>query len=280
MEPFKQINESIMELSINPNWNKKLVAGITTRFGGESDAPFSSLNLGFHVPDNPKRVLNNRLKVAELLAFPIHNWVMGEQTHETKIHVVTKDDSCLGAGAFSNKDALKGIDGLITKQKKVLLTAMFADCVPLYYWDPTTNWIGIAHAGWRGTVNQMAKHMVDKLKSVGADVASLQVVIGPAISSSNYQVDDKVYQAIPGSWQDKVTKKSGEKHYLLDLPMLHKLILIDAGINPEHIFLTNYCTYQDNLFFSHRKEDGKTGRMLGYIGLNESHKLDALGKKG
>ncbi len=267
LEPFKQKNESIMELSYGQGNNPKLIAGITTRFGGESTAPFDSLNMGFHVPDDPKRVLDNRKKVAELLAFPLHNWIMGEQTHQTNIHVVKQDDPNIGSGALTNKDALKDIDGLITNQQNVLLTAMYADCVPLYYFDPTTDWIGIAHAGWRGTVNQMAKHMVDKLTDHGANIATLQVTIGPSISVSNYQVDEKVYQLIPNKWREEVTQKFDATHYLFDLHKLHQLILIDSGVKPNNIFITNYCTYQDDAFYSHRKEEGKTGRMLGYIGL-------------
>ncbi len=267
LEPFKQKNESIMELSYGQGNNSKCIAGITTRFGGESTAPFDSLNMGFHVPDDPNRVRNNRKKIATLLEFPLHNWIMGEQTHQTNIYVVNKDDPKIGSGALTNRDALKDIDGLITKQENVLLTAMFADCVPLYYYDPATDWIGIAHAGWRGTVNQMARHMVDKITDHGANISTLQVTIGPSISLSNYQVDEKVFQLIPGKWREEVTQKIDATHYLLDLHKLHQLILIDSGIKPNNIFKTHYCTYQDDPFYSHRKEDGKTGRMLGYIGL-------------
>ncbi|GGM20727.1 laccase domain protein YlmD [Paraliobacillus quinghaiensis] len=266
MEPFTLLNDSIMQLSSSITKDATLIAGMTTRFGGRSVAPFSSLNMGFHVPDDPSMVLDNRQIVADMISLPLSNWVMGEQVHETNIHVVTKNDQNLGKGTLSHQDALKGIDGLITNQANVLLTAMFADCVPLYYWDPTTNWIGIAHAGWRGTVNQMAAHMVSKLTDLGADVTSLRVAIGPSISAQNYQVDEKVYQLIPKKWRDQVTEQIDSTHYFFDLKKLHKIILVDIGVNPEHIFVTNYCTYQDDYFFSHRKENGKTGRMLGFIG--------------
>ncbi|GAA5415028.1 polyphenol oxidase [Paraliobacillus ryukyuensis] len=264
MEPFIQDHSSMLEIEAWKKQQHDLYVGITTRDGGISKPPYDSFNLGLHVNDCKQDVLVNRSHLATLLGFPLTNWVMGEQTHGTSIHLVTTNDK--GKGATDHLTTLAGVDGLITKENNVLLTAMFADCVPLYFWDKETNWIGIAHAGWRGTVQQMAGKMVDALQRSGANIATLQVAIGPAISYQYYEIDQRVYDQIPLSLRDQVTSKTNESHYFLDLSTLHREILLEKGIHSEHIYQTNYCTYHDDKFFSHRREGGKTGRMLGFIG--------------
>ncbi|CQR47779.1 Laccase domain protein [Paraliobacillus sp. PM-2] len=264
MEPFIQTHSSIVELK---NWhdsNPNLTVGLTTRKGGVSEPPFDSFNLGLHVNDNKVDVLTNRKLLSQLLHYPIENWVMGEQTHGVAIHVVTPDDK--GKGAFHDSTALQDTDGLITKERNVLLSAMFADCVPLYFWDTSTNWIGIAHAGWKGTVNQMAGCMVEKLQEQGANLDTLLVAIGPSIAYCNYEIDQYVYDHIPAKWRNLVTNQLDNSNYLFNLSKLNYYILIDQGIQPKNIYQSSLCTYSDSLFFSHRYENGQTGRMLGYIG--------------
>ncbi|MBM7571746.1 peptidoglycan editing factor PgeF [Aquibacillus albus] len=269
MEPFLLNNHSTLLIE---DWKKDaptLVAGITTRDGGVSKGSFASLNLGFHVPDTPEHVLENRESLAEFLKIPLRNWVMGEQTHQTKVVVVSHADA--GKGAFEHRSTLNGVDGIITSERGLLCTAMFADCVPLYFFDPITGWIGIAHAGWRGTVNKMAKEMVDSLVNQGVDVQSLRVTIGPCISQFNYEVDDKVVDHIPNNWKEKVVKRTKTGRFLLDLRKLNQEILLDSGVLGENIKVTNFCTFQDDKFFSHRRDNGMTGRMLGFIGFQTTN---------
>lgn len=260
MEIFTHKSERTLQIDksiIAPN----LVAGITTRHGGVSQSPFDSLNIGLHVKDNEEHVKKNRQLIAEELNMPIERWVIGEQVHGTNIHVVKG-----GISDRKDKTSVPAIDGLITKQPGILLGAFFADCVPLYFWDSTSSWIGIAHAGWKGTVSLMGKHMVEALQNQGVNISTLHAAIGPAISKANYQVDTKVYKKIPDQFISKVTKEVGEEQYLLDLPRLNELILIEAGLSGKNIHRTNYCTYNDSLFYSHRRDHQQTGRMLGYIG--------------
>lgn len=267
MEPFVQTRTSILELERWQVLDPYLQIGFTTRNGGYSHQPFTSFNLGLHVNDRELDVLKNRQQLADILSFPMSYWVMGEQVHATEIQLVTEKD--IGKGAKDHTSTLQGVDGLITNEANVLLTAMFADCVPLYFWDPSTNWLGIAHAGWRGTVGQMAAKMVEKLKQSGADSKTLRIAIGPAISSVAYEIDQHVYEQIPMKWRNKVTVSTGISHYLFDMQQLHYDILLEQGIDAKHIYRTSYCTYSNELFFSHRRDNGKTGRMLGYIGRNK-----------
>ncbi len=264
LEPFIQVHSSFVELNTWQKADSQLVVGFSTRHGGVSKAPFDTFNLGLHVNDNQQDVVTNKNKLSQLIDYPLDHWVMAEQTHGTNIHLVTAADK--GKGAFQYETSIQDTDGLITKEKNILLTAMFADCVPLYFWDQKTGWIGIAHAGWKGTVKQIAGKMVQALKDNGANVDSLYVGIGPSISQGNYEINDFVFNHIPIEFREQVTEKVSDKNYLLNLSSLNYYILVKHGIHLENIYQTNFCTYSNPLFFSHRYENGQTGRMLGYIG--------------
>jgi polyphenol oxidase len=267
-EPFKQTNESYLHIE---NWQKRnpnLRAGFTTRNGGVSRPPFGTFNCGLHVNDRTETVIENRTLLAKELNMPLENWVTGEQVHGTNIKIIVDRDK--GRGAKSYDNAIKGIDGLITNKKGILCTAFFADCVPLYFYDPVTEYIGIAHAGWKGTVNGIQEQMVQALKEVGVDTADLLVAIGPSISQEKYEVDDRVIEAISKEYRQKTVTPQDNQRYLLDLKQLNAEILLQSGVLRHNIEVTNYCTHQDEaLFFSHRRDNGKTGRMLGFLGFQE-----------
>ncbi|MFQ3545827.1 peptidoglycan editing factor PgeF [Halobacillus rhizosphaerae] len=247
------------------NNTENLIAGITTRKDGFSKPPFHSFNLGLHVPDEYSAVLKNRKQLAMDLNVPLTQWVMGEQVHQTKIKVITPED--LGKGVLDHDTAVKGVDGLITNIPDVLLTAFYADCVPLYFLDEQTRWIGIAHAGWKGTVQGMAQHMIEKFNKLGADLSTLKMVIGPSIGFNQYEVDEQVINQVPAEFREEAAISLSEGKYLLDLKKLNQAIAVKAGLADDNISMTGYCTYEEeDLFFSHRRDHGSTGRMLGYIG--------------
>ena len=91
-------------------------------------------------------------QVAELLEFPAKHWVGAEQTHDIVIKKITKADR--GKGSDSYEHSFKGTDGFYTNEEGILLTLCFADCVPLFFIAPETKMIGVAHAGWKGTVGR------------------------------------------------------------------------------------------------------------------------------
>ncbi|UOR12915.1 peptidoglycan editing factor PgeF [Halobacillus amylolyticus] len=243
-----------------------VTAGITTRQNGYSEVPYDSLNMGLHVEDCKDHVLRNRESLADELQIPLNQWVMAEQVHGTDIHVVKKEDG--GRGAFDKNESIANADGLITNQKNLLLAAFYADCVPLLFLDPKTQWIGLAHAGWKGTVHGMAEKMITKLTEQGASLNDIIMVIGPSISQRNYEVDQHVIDHIPEEYKEEVSiSKTGNK-YLLGLKELNKRLALDTGLNESHIYQTDLCTFEeDKLFYSHRRDHGRTGRMLAYIGL-------------
>lgn len=268
-EPFSRNKDTtFLHISSWQDLHPRLKAGFTTRKGGVSSPPFASFNFGFHVEDDKERVVRNRQILADKLSFPLKNWVSGEQTHQTSIKIVSEADK--GSGAVTNQNAIKQTDGLITNVQGLLCTAFFADCVPLFFFDPVTEYIGIAHAGWKGTVGCIATEMVREFTALGTDKADLLVAIGPCISGEAYEVDDRVIGNIPETGRENTVISKGNNRYLLDLKQLNRDILLQSGVHRNNIDVTEYCTFRDEeLFFSHRRDQGKTGRMLGYIGFQD-----------
>lgn len=271
MEPFTIKEEQYFTIEPWSSANPPLVAGFTTKNGGKSKNELSSLNLAFHVHDSEETVCANRDIVAQKLRFPLRKWVGAEQTHETHIVEITQNDR--GKGAFNYKNAFLQTDGFFTLEKGILLTLCYADCVPIYFLHERSKAIGIAHAGWQGTVKGIAKEMISVFVAHKIPVEEIKVVIGPSISDEHYVVDNRVIKEV-----DKMIRPKSHKPYLLVSPGQYKLnlqglneqILLDAGIKKEHILITSYCTSKDeNYFFSHRRDKGKTGRMLSFIGWRE-----------
>lgn len=261
-EPFQHTSERQLTCFRD---DPDLVCGLTTRQGGVSESPYDSLNMGLHVRDAKKDVIRNRQLLAEEIGVPLDRWVMGEQVHGIQVKRVEEGD--LGKGTLSHESAVAGVDGLITNQKNILLTAFYADCVPLYFHDPLSGWIGIAHAGWKGTVNGMAKAMIDQLLAEGASCQHLQMTIGPCISAEYYEVDERVISHIPPSLRKAVLRPTGKRNSLLDLRELNRQLAVQAGLEESNVHITAKCTYEEErLLYSHRRDQGETGRMLGYIG--------------
>lgn len=272
MEPFFLRNEQFYLIE---GWRSdSLVAGFTSKNGGESSEDFLSLNLGFHVEDNIKTVCQNRETVSQLLDFPLENWVGAEQTHDIQIANIQKQDR--GKGASQYKDSFKHTDGFFTKESGVLLTLCFADCVPLYFYAPQHHAIGIAHAGWKGTVKGIGKEMMQLFHTEQIPADEVFAVIGPAICEKCYIVDDRVIDLVQNILEDVEEKPYNlinDNQYHLNLKELNRLILLQSGIPAENIQVSNFCTScHKEQFFSHRRDEGKTGRMLGFIGWKEDIK--------
>ena len=269
MEPFIQNCESFLSIK---DWNDRypnLLAGFTTKNGGVSEFPFQSMNTAFHVHDLDEKVKKNRHILANQLRFPVEKWVGAEQTHEASI--VKIDNRYAGLGALDYNSALKATDGLYTKESELLLTLCFADCVPVFFMSPEHRLIGIVHAGWKGTVAGISKSMVDIWeRTEGVQPKEIYAAIGPSICQNCYTVDKKVinYLEVILEEQTKTAyNQITDNQFQLDLKLANALILQKAGVLPENIMTTDFCTScDDSFFFSHRRDEGKTGRMMGLIG--------------
>ena len=269
---FTRQSEGILQLKSWEDIAPSVVAGFTTKIGGFSDAHFHSFNMGLHVEDDPKHVAQNRDKLANEIGFPTFSWVCSEQVHDAEIMKVTKEHA--GKGAYLYEQSLKGIDGLYTRERNILLTLCFADCVPLYFSAPEYSIVGAVHAGWKGTVKDIGGNMI---RIWGRDEKvppeDIHIVIGPAIGSCCYIVDDYVIDKVNGVLTNKdyePFKLVSEGQYALDLKLLNQLLLVQSGVPKENIKVSSYCTScETELFFSHRRDKGKTGRMASFIGRKE-----------
>ncbi|MCL6573450.1 MAG: peptidoglycan editing factor PgeF [Bacillus sp. (in: Bacteria)] len=272
MEPFILENQSFFTIKSWITQFPGLVAGMTSKRGGVSKTNFESLNLGFHVGDVHQDVCSNRKKVSELLDFPLDYWVGAEQTHDIVLKRVTKADR--GKGSISYQDSFKGIDGFYTNEEGILLTLCYADCVPLLFITPEKNMIGVAHAGWRGTVGQIAKQMITLWGKEGITPEQIFVVIGPSICEKCYIVNKQVINLVENTLEDvKILPYNliTDGQYSLDLRELNRRILLNAGVPERNIRTTSFCTSCDKKeFFSHRRDQGRTGRMVSFIGWKET----------
>lgn len=273
MEPFVLKNNSILLIDTWTEHYPGLVAGMTTKIGGTSKGDFETLNLGFHVNDNINDVGSNREIVSDLLDFSINNWVGAEQTHDTFIKKVSKADR--GLGAVSYEQSFKGTDGFYTNEEGILLTLCFADCVPLFFIAPEARMIGAAHAGWKGTVGKIGGKMIEAWKKEGIDPEQIFVAVGPSICEKCYIVDDRVINLVENTLEDvegKPYNLISDGQYSLDLREVNRKILLNAGIPDKNISVTRFCSScHHDLFFSHRRDQGRTGRMLSFIGWKETN---------
>jgi YfiH family protein len=272
MEPFALKHPSFLLIE---EWVKQfpqLLAGFTTKNGGTSAGDYETLNMGFHVGDLQTNVCANRQRIAELLHFPLEKWVGAEQTHDIIVQKVTKADR--GSGAKSYEDSFKGTDGFYTNEEGILLTLCFADCVPLFFIAPDKKMIGTAHAGWKGSVGQIAKTMIHSWGKEGIPPEQIFVAIGPSICETCYIVDEHVINFVEKLLEDSAVLPYNllkEGQYLLNLQELNRQILLASGVPDKNILLTGFCSSCDEgEFFSHRRDQGKTGRMMSFIGWKET----------
>lgn len=265
MEPF-QLDQDLGLFWID-SWGQDypgLNIGFTTRALGNGQLHG---NLALHVEDDIDRVLENRRYLSLLNNQSIATMTCAEQTHGNNVVEVTEENR--GSGAFEQATSIPDTDGLLTKRSDTMLTLFFADCVPLFFIDPVQRAFGIAHAGWRGTVQNIAAQMVQKFQQIYASSTdNIRVVIGPSIGACCYQVDQKVMSAVEERLPNEVhlvATADGEEHYRLDLKKMNQLLLEQAGIMSTHIEVSHLCT-SCNLqhFFSYRKEQGKAGRMAAF----------------
>ncbi len=239
-----------------------LSVGFTSRLGGVSQHSLNSLNCALHVGDRIEDVISNRQILAKKAGFPFDAWTCAEQVHGSSITRINMNDK--GAGKYSRDQAIQDTDALICNESGVMLTAFFADCVPLYFIDPVHRAIGLAHAGWKGTALHIAERTIEAMhREFGSQPAAMHTAIGPSIGVCCYEVDNKVIDQL--DCERPVMQDNGR--YMLDLKETNRQFMIRAGILPINIEISEWCTScNTGLFFSHRAEKGQTGRMTAWIG--------------
>lgn len=243
----------------------------STRLGGVSRGIYSSMNLSYQRGDEKAAVDENYRRIAEALGCSESDIVCSAQTHTTNIRVV--GDADRGKGILATKD-YTDIDGLITNVKGIVLATFYADCVPLFFVDVKHQAVGLAHSGWRGTVGRMGQHMIEAMgKEYGTKAEDVTAAFGPSICKDCYEVSEDVAEAFMREFHkagqsDKILYAKGDGKYLLDLWKANEIILMEAGILPEKIQVTDICTCcNPDYLFSHRASQGKRGNLGAFLGL-------------
>ena len=226
-----------------------LVAGVSTRHGGLSESPYSSLNLGVHTDDSPEIIEQNLSIFCADLGISTVDLARSYQVHGDKIWVT-------GRPGYQS-----GFDAMVSVQPGVFAGVGIADCTPILLADPVTRVCAAIHAGWKGSVagivEKTAKRMIENRGSNPGDILAY---IGPCISQAHFEVGDEVAEHFAAEFKTLVGSK-----WHVDLKAANAAQLIKLGIH--QIEIDSACTVENNAdYFSHRKENGTTGRMLALIG--------------
>ena len=241
----------------------------STRIGGVSTGEYKSMNLNFSRGDDPEKVTENYKIFCKAAGFDYNTLVSSKQVHELNVRCVTGKDC--GIGIYREHD-MQSVDALVTNEPNVTLVTHYADCTPIYFADPEKKVIGLAHAGWRGTVEKIGEAVVDVMEEkYGCDPTDIIAVIGPAISSCCYEVDTPVFEKFGSLTELKpayFTKSLGHGKYIVDLKETNRRMLLEAGLLSINIFISDVCTKCDSgLLYSHRASGGKRGGLVAMMAI-------------
>ncbi|MDD2887585.1 MAG: peptidoglycan editing factor PgeF [Aliarcobacter sp.] len=208
-------------------------------------------NLAYHVNDIKENVDKNREAVALKMDYKNEDLIFMNQVHENNVVIVDKNSPKL----------IDNCDGLITKEKKLPLMVMVADCIPILFFDEIQGVIAAVHAGRNSTFLKIAQITANKMMSeLGCNVNNIKVIMGPSIHACCYEVSDELVNIVKTSFGEKFCKGNN-----IDLHGINIKLLEEVGI--RHIQVSEICTKCSNEpFFSFRK-DKYTGRFAGIITL-------------
>lgn len=242
----------------------------STRRGGVSQGALGPMNLGFGRGDNKAAVVENFRRISYVSDIYVGDTVFSDQVHGDRIVYVDQQDR--GKGIFKPKE-LEGVDGLITDKPQVCLVTFYADCVPLFFLDPVKKVIGLAHAGWRGTVLEIGKKMVQRMeKEFACRPQDMLAGIGPSIGPCCFEVGsdvEKEFASAFPAWRAEIIRPAEQegKSYV-DLWKTNALILEEAGLQKEHITVTDLCTKcHAQYFHSHRRMGNERGTQAAFLEL-------------
>ena len=241
----------------------------TTRFGGVSQGPLSSMNLAIKLDETEENVIQNYRILGDALGFDLTDLVLTRQTHSDIVRVVTHRD-CNGCFHRDYPEC----DALVTNDPGTALVIFTADCTPMLFHDPVTGAVGAAHAGWRGTASQIGAKTVEAMvREFGCQPQNIRAAIGPNIGACHFETDADVPEAILAAYGEEAAafiRRQGEK-FFLDLKQINALALKRAGV--QHIDISEDCTMcSPNRFWSHRVTQGIRGSQGAIILCKEERK--------
>lgn len=219
--------------------------------------------------EKKESVMQNYKKICNALNIDYKNIIRPYQTHTNNVKEVGKAE-----GIFL--DEYKNIDGLITNKKNKILSLTYADCTPIYLFDPCKKIIGNIHSGWQGTVKEIARNAIEKMvQTYGSNPKDIICAIGPTIRKCHFEVEDDVKEIFSKHFDNMegiITKgeiKEEKQKYYIDTIKINKNILLGMGLKEENIIDSKICTVCNyDSIHSYRKEGKSAGRNTSLIMLN------------
>lgn len=244
---------------------------VTTRRGGVGAGAYGTFNCSPFCGDEAESVLRNQELLIQGLSQCPHELVIPLQTHGVKSLLV--DEAFLAASVETRSELLRGVDAVMTRQRGCCVCISTADCIPVLLYDTLHQAVAAVHAGWRGTVNYIVGHTLERMRTVfGTEGSDVVACIGPGISLPAFEVGDEVYEAFRenGFQMEYISEWKPATHkYHIDLWSANRLQLLDFGIPSAQIETAGICTFtQHNDFFSARRLGIKSGRILSGIMIN------------
>jgi YfiH family protein len=229
-------------------------AAFSTRLGGVSEPPFDSLNLGLLTDDAEEAVVENRRRLAAVLGFEPGQVVFARQVHGTRLidHWEPARGSLRTLSDRKEPRDVPEADGHVVGEPGVAALVFVADCLPVALAGP--GGVAMVHAGWRGLAGGILAAGAEALEATAA-------AIGPGIGPCCYEVGDEVLDAFADLGEGVARGR------MLDLPGVARRRLAEAGV--ERVESAGLCTScEPELFFSHRRDEGRTGRQAGVAWLS------------
>ncbi len=244
--------------------------GFSTRLGGVSEGVYASMNLSFTRGDDASAVRENFARFCQAIGVNHEHAVVSAQEHHTVIYNATAADRGRGV---TRERGYTDIDGLLTDEPNVVLFTQYADCVPLFFVDPVKKVVGTSHAGWRGTATQIGAVTVERMvKDYGCNRDDILAGIAPSIGPCCFEVDAPViteFQKLP-FYDEGCFEPVGDDKAMINLWEVNRRTLIEAGIKPEHVTVTDLCTKcHPDVFWSHRVTGPQRGSLAGAIAIQE-----------
>lgn len=236
----------------------------STRIGGVSPPPYDTLNFSRKREQSEENFQENMRRFSVAVGFDHRRAVSVHYAHGPLLyHAENKDAGC----GVVREHVEDFCDGLFTDTDRLPILSFHADCVPLFFYDPFKKATAMCHAGWRGTSQHMAGNTVEALKSLGCKAENILAAVGPCIGVKHYEVGPEVAEIFLREFGTQALQQRDEALYA-NLEAACSLDMLQSGIVPQHITLSGLCTYEhEDLFYSHRRDNGRTGAMAAVLEL-------------
>lgn len=259
---FRKIIKNGLEYYVSDLFPSTIKHCFTTRKNGETPPPLDGFSIGTAQYHQFMNIIeSNRNKICETLDIKYQNLITTDQQHTDNIFILNNTTYT------QDLKELNCTDSVITNLLEVPILLFFADCTPILVYDKKESILGLIHAGWKGTSKQIALKTISAMEKEFNSIPShIVAAIGSTIGDCCYEVSEEVFEKLYNSICNiknlnelSFSKKTENGKYKVNLQVINRLQLEFAGVC--NIDVLDKCTSCANdLFFSHRKSNGKTGR--------------------